>query len=271
MSRKNINNIQDGSDLEVQKKIYLTNQLESLPILDNRFTAVAQAGHSTIVPATIGDLNDSGNTNWLMPATATTLEVVSGSASDTVAAGSGLQIIALIGLDQNLAPITDVILMDGTTPVTSVLSFRALNFAVAVAGGTPGSGAAGIITISATTGGQVFGRFIVDDSTCEVGRYTVAAGYKFLFHNAVSNGGADADMTLKFEITALGAFPISLGELYLGSGVVNNIFNGRSLLDSGTTVKLRAFTNSGSPATRKLNGSIIGVLASVAAWDSLQC
>jgi len=188
-----------------------TNDLDNIHIVDSRFQKIIQSGHTTLLNSTLSDLNDSGNTNWLMPDTATTLSVVSTSAEDGVA-GDGIITLLLQGLDQNFNEITDLITMNGVGAVTSVNSYRALNLAVGLSCGTPGSGAVGTITISATTGGQVFGKFLVDDTTCEVGRYTVPAGKKFLGYSLLINGGKGSDVTLELEVTIPGRMPISLGE-----------------------------------------------------------
>ena len=59
-----------------------TSNLENLHVFDNRFTKEITSGHTTLLNATVSDLNDSGNVNWIMPGTATTLSVVSTSIQD---------------------------------------------------------------------------------------------------------------------------------------------------------------------------------------------
>ena len=159
--------------------------------------------------------------------------------------------------------------MNGTNNVTTSLSFRNINSAIALSGGTPGQGADGIITISATTGGQVFGKLVVNVTACEVGRYTVPRGKRLMIIKIVLNAGTGGDMTHATEITLPNAFPIVLGELYLGSGIINTIL-GPFPLEAGTMLKLRSFTNTGSPTTRKLSANIVGILATTQAWDSLK-
>ena len=247
-------------------KLIITNDIRMAHIIDSRFTSIVQSGHSTTVPSTMADLNDTGNANFLMETTATTLDIVSTDAADTIAAGAGIGGIAIIGLDQNLDVITDVVFLNGTTPVTSNLSFRTINTSVAIAGGTPGSGAVGDITLTGTVGGQIFAKYLITDTSAEVGRYTVPTGYTLCLIDFLSNTALNGDMTLISEITQPGgAFPISLGEVYSQQ----NNFQARFLLVSGTMIKNRAFTNSGSPATRKLYGTFIGQLAPNEVWASL--
>ena len=239
-----------------------------LPVFDSRFTAVNQTGHTTVLGTTLGDVNDSGNPNWIMPATATTLTVVSTSAEDGAGTFTGINVIFIDGLGQDLTPLQEVLVLTGTTPAVTVGSFRAMNLSVALVGGIPGSGAVGEITISATTGGQVFGMYLIGDTTGEVGRYTVPATCRFFVDRAVFNGGASCDNTIIAEVTVFGAFPISLGEFYISQGF--NELAGGQFLEAGSTIKFRGFTNSGSPLSRKINMSIVGILATVAAWDSLK-
>ena len=266
MSRKNINNIRDNV---FDKKIFLTNDFDNIHLLDDRFTKIVQSGHTTLLNATLSDINDSGNVNWLMPDTATTLSVVSTSAQDGVA-GTGIITLLLQGLDQNFNPITDFIVMNGTTPVVSLDSYRALNFAVALSGGTPGSGAVGVITISASTGGQVFGKFLVNDTTCEVGRYTVSKGNQFLGYSVFLNGGKNSDITFDIEITIQGRLPIATGTAYLGGGFYEYQNMGAFLLNEGDTLKGRGFYNSGGSGVRYCSATFSGQLASTQAWASLK-
>lgn len=206
-----------------------------------------------------------------MPATATTLEIVSTSDEDGAGTFTGINVIVVQGLDGSLDELTEVIALSGTTPVTTINSYRAMNLSIAAAGGTPGSGAVGEITITSSIGGIIFGKYLVTDTSCEVGRYTVPNGKRLLVTSAVFNGGPGGDMTVVLEVTTLGGFPVSLSELYLGSqfshtGGLSSVF-----LEGGTTFKYRGFTNSGNPSTRKLNVNLIGTLASIEDWDSVMC
>ena len=244
-----------------------TNNINTIDLLDSRFTVINQAGHSTTVQSTLSDINDSGNPNWLMPATATTLEFVSTDAQDG-SGGTGITLILVQGLDQNLDSIQEVIAMNGLTIVTTLLSYRAMNAAIAIGGGTAGSGCVGEITISATSDSQVFGKFIINDTQSEVGRYTVPNGYRGLLFGSIFNGGSGADMTVNVEITVLNAFPVTGGTIFV-SGFMQVVAFTHAFMEAGTTFKWRGFTNSGSPSTRKLMCSVVLQLGKIQDWDSL--
>lgn len=244
--------------------------IKQRPVTDPRFTNVNHSGHTTILPATKGDVNDSGNANFIMPATATTLELVSTSLEDGAGTFTGVLAIFIDGLDQNFNILQEVIALNGTSVVTTTGSYRTINRSIAVAGGIPGSGAVGVITISATTGGQIFGKYIVDDTSSEVGRYTVPSGYRLLITATLYNGGDGGDMTITGELTLPGAYPISLSDFYVGSQFDNTGGLSFFYLEAGSMFKFRGFTNSGSPATRKLSAVIIGIQAKIEDWNSIQ-
>ena len=237
--------------------------IESLNIVDDRFVKLVQAGHSTLIGPTVSDVNDSGNPNWLMPTHASRLYISSTSDGD-IAEGCGLHTIALVGLNQDLQPITDIIKLQGKQIIKSNIVFRALNFATAVAGGTPGSGSKGIITIESKD--QIFGRFIENQSTCEVGRYTVPLGYKLLIHDVIINASNSA-IIVKNELTLLDSFPVSLGDLCV-SGSISQITNGRTFLEGGTTYKFRVYSR--LDADKSCYCSFIGLLAKNETWETLK-
>ena len=245
-----------------------TSNLNQLPIIDSRFSSINLSGHSTTLASQIVDINDTGNTNWLLPAAATTLSIVSSSGADG-GAGAGISAILLQGLDVNLDPIIDVIVMNGSTPVISNLPFRSMHLAIALSGGTPGSGAVGIIDISSTFDASIWATFRVNDTAAETGRFVVPNGTRFLFTGLILNSGPDGDMTLVNELTVPGQLPISLGDVYLGSNVTPIAQLNSQFLQAGYVFKFRAKTTSGSPATRKINASMYGVLGSIEAWDSI--
>ena len=253
-----------------QKTLLGAINFPQIAFFDSRFLHINQTGHTTTLPATLSDVNDSGNANWLIPATATTLSVISSSPQDSLfIAGSGLQILFFEGLDQNLDEIVEVVLLNGTTPAVTALSFRALNTAIAVGGGTPGSGAAGIIDITSSTDASNWGRFLVNDTAAPGGRYTVPRGHQMAIGGLIFNPGREADMTITNEITPEGGFPLNFGESYLAETHLE--IGGISFLPvpEGTTFKFRGFTNSGNPSQRKVGMVLEAIVASNETWASL--
>jgi hypothetical protein len=268
-SNKNLfNNATNEESVENLEKILLWQDMRALPSIDSRFTAINSAGHSNVLTSVFQDINDSGNINWIMPASAETLSIVSDSIQDNIGiGGTGLHILALQGLDTNLNAIVDVVVLNGTTPVNSNLQFRSMHLAIAVAGGTPGSGAAGTITISG--GGQNWGRLLEDATAAETSRIVVPTDYKYLVIGSYLTGAIGTDTTVRSEATLLGAFPISLAEVLVGPGPTFADNFAFIFFDAGTLVKFRGFTNSGNPASRKVTVTINLIGALVTDWEKI--
>lgn len=89
--------------------------------------------------------------NFKIPTVADVVRVASGNVNDTFA-GSGLQIVAITGLDADLTEVFDVVAMNGTTPVNSNRVFYRVNSLVAVQVGSNGFNQ-GLIFCGAFSGG----------------------------------------------------------------------------------------------------------------------
>lgn len=87
---------------------------------------------------------------WVPPTTARIHDLVSNDAADT-AAGAGLRTLRVLGLtDWTLDQVTEVITLDGTTPVSTVNSYVMINRLVGITFGTVDANV-GIITATAQT------------------------------------------------------------------------------------------------------------------------
>lgn len=116
-------------------------------------------GLNASVGTTLVPITTSGT--FQCPTAATSLEIVSTSANDTLL-GSGARQITVIGLDSNFLEIEQVIDMNGTTPVAIPISLvRMYRFFVSSSGtyadATSGSHA-GQITVQTSGAGAVWGR-----------------------------------------------------------------------------------------------------------------
>jgi hypothetical protein len=109
------------------------------------------------------------------PTSATTLEVLSSSADDA-AAGTGMRTMQVIGLDANYAEQSEIVTLDGTTPVALANSYLRLNRAQVVSAGS-GRTNAGNVTIRETGAGQTRGAMRAGYGIMRQAIYTVPAGY----------------------------------------------------------------------------------------------
>jgi len=110
------------------------------------------------------------------PTSAQSLEVLSSSAADT-AAGTGARSVRVTGTAADLSPISEVVVMNGTSPVALSNSFYRINLFVAVTAGSDGSNA-GSITLRVASAGPVLGFMEARDGLSMSGIYTVPAGFR---------------------------------------------------------------------------------------------
>lgn len=117
---------------------------------------------------------------YVYPTVASTMTVVSTSASDNTAAA-----ILISGLDANFAPISETINLNGVGAVTTVNSYFRINSLLMTSPGTSQTTNVGVITIkqSSNTLAQINAGIGKSQSTV----YTVPAGYTFFLSNVEVN------------------------------------------------------------------------------------
>ena len=125
--------------------------------------------------------------------TASTLSVVSTSIQDDTG-GTGAISIIIYGVNSANAHIIEVLALDGTTPVTTANSYFGVNRLSVYQTGT-GTGNAGTINVTATTGGSQQAQMPAGDGTTQQAILHVGANKTFLMDdlwvnaNKISGGG----------------------------------------------------------------------------------
>jgi hypothetical protein len=239
-----------------------------MPYLDPAFTAVTSPGHTNVLSSILRDVNNTTNTKWLNVTLGTTLSVVSTSALDAFPFGTGIGIILLDGLDENLDVQQETVVMAGTTPIVTTSLWRGLNNTIAVFGGPAMTGAAGKLTVTSVEDGSQWARYLEGETAGPTGRFTVPNGARLLLHHLFVNGGIGGDQSVRVNLQPLGGYQINLGELYAGSGGNNeSTGNFAAFFEAGTTIAFSAQSNSGNPFQRRLSVSMVGSWALVADWD----
>ena len=239
-----------------------------IPYFDSDFATINGSGNTLKLNSTPRDVNNTNNFHWLNVATGTTLSAVSTSADDAFPAGTGVTIIFLDGLDANLNIQQEILFITGLTPSVTTSTWRAINNSFVIAGGTNGEGAKGEISVTSTTDGTEWIRYLVGDTGAPVGRYTVPAGQRLLIVNTSFNAGDGGDMSVNINIQQQGGYQFNLGNVFVGGGIVNfteGTFS--TFIEEGFTISFRGFTNSGNPFQRKLSVAMLGAIGPVASWD----
>lgn len=110
---------------------------------------------------------------------AAVFEVVSSSALDTNTAGVGARTVSIWGVDANFNEVTEVIALNGITPVVgAVLFYRVNSVVVATAGGAKTN--VGTILVRDAGAGTTRSMIVLGQGRSEVGVFTVPAGHKML-------------------------------------------------------------------------------------------
>ena len=131
---------------------------------------------------------------WVPMATARTMSIVSDNANDT-SAGTGATTVLVIGLDAAGAVQTEVVVMNGTTPVVTTGTWSGINPSLVIAAGSSTFNE-GNITFTSTTDNEVQTVIGAEDSLSNALIYHVPLGSTFylkqLRASLFKGSGADA-------------------------------------------------------------------------------
>jgi hypothetical protein len=139
---------------------------------------------------------------------ADTLNVVSSSVNDDGSpAGTGAQSVIIYGIDENYLAITEVVTLDGTTPVTTSNQWLGVNRVSIYLAGSLGQND-GNITVTRTTGGSVQGYMPATLGTTQQAIFFVQDNHTalidWLYVTLVKNaGGTQPKLTTKCWVTSL--------------------------------------------------------------------
>ena len=166
-------------------------------------------GHNIGLDTADGDADlwgCGGNLSYL--SVAETLDIVSTDANDT-SAGTGARSVALLGLDASFNPISDFVILDGTTPVESNVAFYRLTGVFVGSAGTSLTNE-GTINMTSSISATIQCCIDIGYSTGVQGFFTLAAGTKGIikqveFDSTRVGGGQSPDVNFRVYIRATGA------------------------------------------------------------------
>ena len=147
--------------------------------------AVNIFGVNPIVGTSYETLWDYGGA-YTYPVSASTLTAVSSSASDTMA-------VLISGLDGNYWPISEVVTLDGTTPVSTAKSFLRVNSAVILAGTNVGN-------ISVKSGVTVVGYISIGKGLTQACNFTVPVDHSlYIFRIDLTSGSVSPNKYIQYR------------------------------------------------------------------------
>jgi hypothetical protein len=182
------------------------------------------------------------------------LSCVSTSAQDSIT-GTGIRILYLEGLDTDYNEITEVVVLNGTTPVNTTQTFLRLKRIRLIQTGS-GKVAAGTITL--TGDGFTWAEITQGDYIPLLGRYTVPAGHTLVLTNTSFAAGSAGD----FEIMLMLRSP-SLAEQTASHLLASNnsaAYNTMASIPEKTDLWFKAKRDGGGGGDQRLTVGLDGIL-----------
>lgn len=211
------------------------------------------SGHNPDIDAGPEDIWEGGGT-WVAPTAPRNHAIASTNANDT-AGGTGMRTAVIIGLTSWTAtdPVTEIVTMNGTTPVNTVNNYV---FISDFFGSTFGSGEvnAGTVNAVAAVDGTTTARMGITDGAARQAIAAVPAGNYGLIHNAFASmsrfsatAGAQAKLVFKVKMNADAADSgwIVGGNVALsleGSSVFGNSYKVPLVLPPKSLIKISALS-----------------------------
>lgn len=209
--------------------------------------------------------NQGGTLAWL--SSAETMDLVSDDANDT-SAGTGLQSVLVEGVDADYNEISEVVVMNGLTDVTTTSSFFYVKRLTGLGVGSNGKNI-GNITATASTAATVQAKIDAGDGISKNGFYIVPAG-KTLFSNSIiftagkiSGGGGSPNLTIATEINPLGTSCTLQGPFDLDTSVTNEF-----IIPNGVSEAIPEKTRIRFCAATDVNNAFLGVGANAVLIDN---
>ena len=143
---------------------------------------------------------DPGVANLVWQTAAVNVEVLSTSANDTAAAGTKARAIQVFGVDFNLAPVSEVVLLNGVAPVALVNQYFRINRGFVVDYGTFGVRNEGNITFRVAGGGATLAYIPAEFGRVPMTHFTVPAGKVLIPRSFAFNAESGKPSSCEFRI-----------------------------------------------------------------------
>lgn len=221
-------------------------------------------GRNSLVQNVLCDLWDGPTCTYVFPATSQQMAVSSTSAADSLA-GTGIQKIIIHYLDTNYLEKTEIVNMNGITPVSTVATnILRINAMHAMQQGTGGT-SAGAISLKNLAGTITYGYMSVGVSTARQAIYTVPAGkYGYISHWQASSGAVSGSHFTAVRLRATAHESVLLPGVFLVVDEVGTLNNGYNItlpipirIPPTTDVKMSAISDA-SNANAQVMGTIMG-------------
>lgn len=201
------------------------------------------------------DINGTEETIWTRggiyqyPSAASVMTVSSTSTSDT-AEGTGARTILVTGLDANYNEVSEVVTLNGQTPVNTVNSFLRINDMRVLTAGS-GESAAGVIAIGTGTvtlgvPAVTYSEIANNDNHSLDAVWTVPAGYTaYVYRGTVTSGTANSNQYVVARLVArpFGSVFFTAAKVSLQTGYIDFDFGIPIVVPEKTDIEARALSS----------------------------
>jgi hypothetical protein len=171
-------------------------------------------------------------------------------------------VVSIVGLGAGYVEQTELITLNGQTPVTTANSYLRVNGMSALTGTVAGSIYLGSGTVTSGVPATVYARIINGNNRTEMGLYTVPAGHEFYFDRGDVSHGADstnAYITARLTYRLPDLLFQTGAKVTLNNMRIDFVFEYPLLLPAGTDIQTRAICSKSQPnaVTSSLQGLLV--------------
>lgn len=222
---------QRGTDVPFRTRVSMGKVVDTRPVFVFGFNPEIRSDEETIW--------DHGGI-YAYPASATQMTISSSNAGTNA-------VVSIVGLGADYVEQTELITLNGQTPVTTANSYLRINGMSALTGTVADSIYLGTGVVTGGVPATVYARIINGNNRTEMGLYTVPAGYEFYMDRGdVSSGteGGNVFMTARLMYRLPGLLFQTGAKVTLADSRIDFIFEYPLLFPAGTDIETRAFCSS---------------------------
>lgn len=237
---------QRGTDVPFRTRVSMGKVVDTRPVFVFGFNPDVQAVEETIW--------DHGGV-YTYPASAIQMTISSSNATTNA-------VVSIVGLGAGYVEQTELITLNGQTPVTTTKSYLRINSMAALTGTVADSIYLGTGVVTAGVPATVYARIINGNNRTEMGIYTVPAGYEFyLDRGDISHGADSANAYIRGRLQyRLPSLLFQTGaKVTLNNTRIDFVFEYPLLFPAGTDIETRAICSKSQPnaVTSSLQGLLV--------------
>lgn len=236
---------QRGTDVPFRTRVSMGKVVDARPVFMFGYNPDVQNVEETIW--------DHGGV-YSYPSTPIQMTISSSSASSNA-------VVSIVGLGADYVEQTELIEVNGQTPVATTKSYLRINGMSALTGTVADSIYLGAGVVTAGVPATVYARIINGNNRAEMGLYTVPAGYEFYFDRGNVSHGSDslnAFITARLMYRLPGILFQTGAKVTLNNSFIDFEFEYPLLLPAGSDIETRAICSKQQP--NAVSSSLQGLL-----------